>query len=109
MLAEIDAALETLPADVKIEDLWFEVTGHTDTKNTEEFNILLSERRALAVREVLKSRGAVESQIKTDFVGESQLKVSTPDGVEERMNRRAVIRFGRRESSRTAWEFRCAE
>jgi outer membrane protein OmpA-like peptidoglycan-associated protein len=109
VLADIDAALETLPADVKIEDLWFEVTGHTDTKNTEEFNLLLSERRALAMREVLKSRGAVESQIETDFVGESQLKVSTPDGVEERMNRRAVIRFGQRESFRTTWEFRCSE
>lgn len=66
-----------------------DVTGHTDTSGSPEYNEALSERRAKSAAEGLTTRG-----VKVDAVtwqGENAPAVATGDGVKEPLNRRSVI------------------
>lgn len=69
------------------------VVGHADRSGTSEFNLLMSARRAEAVKRVLIRLGVAPASIETLALGESEPLVATPDGVREPYNRRAVIRF----------------
>ncbi|WP_417450280.1 OmpA family protein [Kordiimonas sp.] len=66
-------------------------TGHTDTVGTEAYNMRLAQRRAEAVKAALIAEGVNADNIMTDAKGESNLLVSTGDGVREPQNRRAEI------------------
>lgn len=68
-----------------------EIVGHTDTSGPMSYNDALSMSRAKAVRAALVARGVDGAKVKTRGVGESDLLVSTTDGVREPSNRRAVI------------------
>lgn len=51
----------------------FHITGHTDADGSEAFNQALSERRALAVKQILSSQfGIADSRITTSGKGESE-------------------------------------
>ncbi len=52
-----------------------EVHGHTDATGPEEYNLLLSKKRALAVVEVLTSSGIPADRIKAEWFGEAKPKV----------------------------------
>lgn len=67
------------------------VTGHTDTTGTSQYNQRLSERRAAAVRAELIADGVAPDEITTSAEGESGLAVPTADRVNEPRNRRVVI------------------
>jgi outer membrane protein OmpA-like peptidoglycan-associated protein len=67
------------------------VVGHTDTSGSPGYNQALSVRRANIVKDVLVQMGARPESIQTSGVGESDLAVSTGDGVKEPKNRRSVI------------------
>lgn len=67
------------------------VTGHTDTVGTAKYNMGLSERRAVAVRDALIATGVPADEIATSGLGEAQLAVPTGQGVNEPRNRRVVI------------------
>lgn len=69
------------------------VVGHADRVGTPEANLLMSARRAEAVKRVLVRLGVAPATIETLALGESEPLVATPDGVREPYNRRAVIRF----------------
>jgi OmpA-OmpF porin, OOP family len=71
-----------------------DVTGHTDTVGSAQFNQALSERRADAVRKELIADGVSADQITAKGVGKTELAVPTADGVKEARNRRAVISEG---------------
>lgn len=66
------------------------VDGHTDTKGTDEANLLLSERRALFVAKILATEFS-SARIATRGWGERRLLVLTPDGVDELANRRVDV------------------
>lgn len=68
-----------------------EATGHADTSGSKTYNMRLSERRAIAVREALIARGVPASEIKIFWKGESDPLVPTKDGVREPQNRRVQI------------------
>lgn len=70
------------------------VTGHTDTVGSEQYNQDLSDRRADAVRKALLAEGVADDRIATKGVGKSDLAVPTADGVKEPRNRRVVIMEG---------------
>ncbi len=70
---------------------YFIVTGHTDTVGAADYNQALSERRADSVRSELIADGVPASAIEAKGVGESDLAVPTPQGVNEPRNRRTVI------------------
>lgn len=67
------------------------VTGHTDTVGTAKYNMSLSERRAVAVRDALIAAGVPADEIATAGRGETELAVPTAQGVNEPRNRRVVI------------------
>ena len=65
------------------------VVGMTDTVGTKDDNLVLSRRRA---REIASFFHKKQPQLKVFFtgVGESGLRISTPDETDEARNRRAV-------------------
>ncbi len=72
---------------------YVDVIGHTDSTGSEAYNQRLSERRAEAVANYLKSRGVLPERITTYGMGESQPIASnaTPEG--RARNRRVEIRI----------------
>jgi outer membrane protein OmpA-like peptidoglycan-associated protein len=68
-----------------------DVTGHTDTSGSAQYNQGLSVRRANAVAAELVRLGVPRSEITATGVGESQLLVPTPDNTREPQNRRVEI------------------
>jgi OOP family OmpA-OmpF porin len=68
-----------------------EVTGHTDTSGSPQYNQRLSERRAEVVAAELVRLGVPRNEIVTRGLGESQLLVPTADNVREPQNRRVEI------------------
>lgn len=72
--------------------------GHSDRLGSQHYNLDLSLRRALAVRERLITLGYPAATLSTVGYGESAPLVTTEDGVPEADNRRVHIRFvtGRR-------------
>ena len=67
------------------------VIGHTDTVGTGEFNDRLAETRARTMQAELVRLGIDPDAIKASGRGERDLKVITPDEVDEPLNRRVEI------------------
>jgi outer membrane protein OmpA-like peptidoglycan-associated protein len=68
------------------------LVGHTDTMGPSEYNQTLSVDRAFSVSDYLKSQGITRG-ISTSGVGQTDLRVPTPDQVEEQENRNVQIRI----------------
>lgn len=68
------------------------IQGHTDTLGSEEYNLDLSKRRAQGVVEVLNQLNIPTDRMTVGAVGESQLRVETPDSTAEQENRVVVMR-----------------
>ena len=66
------------------------LVGHTDTMGPAEYNQILSVERAKSVAEYLKSKGITRG-ISTRGVGQTDLRVPTPDEVKEQENRNVQI------------------
>jgi outer membrane protein OmpA-like peptidoglycan-associated protein len=69
------------------------VTGHTDTSGPDAYNLALSKRRALAVKDEMVREGIPEKDIHVAWKGESEPLVNTGDGVKEARNRRVEILY----------------
>ncbi|WP_184381829.1 OmpA family protein [Roseococcus suduntuyensis] len=70
----------------------FRVEGHTDTEGDAQMNQMLSERRALAVREhLIEKFGIAPQRLLAQGMGESRLLIPTPDNFPEPRNRRVQI------------------
>lgn len=63
------------------------VIGKTDRAGDRPANMLLSERRADAVRDALIASGVPANRIDTSWTGERHQAVATADGVDEAFNR----------------------
>ncbi len=68
-----------------------EVTGHTDTVGTEQYNKVLSEKRAAVAKAELKRLGVTSKLIHTVGVGKKDLLVPTAQNVREGKNRRDAV------------------
>ncbi len=64
------------------------IEGHTDNVGTDTYNMGLSERRANAVGNYLKSAGVASSRLITKWYGESQPKVENTNDANRALNRR---------------------
>ena len=73
-------------ATVKIE-------GHCDERGTREYNIALGDRRATAVRQLLKLQGVTDKQIATISFGEERPVALGHDEDSWWQNRRAVFAY----------------
>ena len=65
--------------------------GHADERGSREYNIVLGERRAQAVRRVLMLQGAQASQITTVSYGEERPAATGSDDEAWRLNRRVEL------------------
>jgi outer membrane protein OmpA-like peptidoglycan-associated protein len=72
--------------------VYFEIEGYTDNIGSEEYNMQLGEKRALAVRDYIAKQGIPLHALSTISFGESNPVAdnSTPEGRSQ--NRRVVIR-----------------
>jgi outer membrane protein OmpA-like peptidoglycan-associated protein/opacity protein-like surface antigen len=70
------------------------LAGHADRSGSDQYNVGLSQRRAVAVRQYLAGRGIAEGVMRTEAFGESRPLVETADGVREPQNRRVEITYG---------------
>ncbi len=67
------ASLDELASKVlSNENVRLKVTGYTDYKGSDDYNIALSEQRAKSVKAYLVSKGINEQNIMTDWKGESE-------------------------------------
>lgn len=83
---------------IKYPAMTIELQSHTDARGTEEYNLELSERRGVSVKEFLVTRGVTGDRVHLKPMGESQLRNGCKDGVvcddeEHQKNRRTEIRF----------------
>lgn len=70
----------------------FQITGHTDTRGSIEYNQRLSERRAQKLKSILMNKGVDGKRLNT--VGRSELELAIPNARNEKehlLNRRVVI------------------
>jgi peptidoglycan-associated lipoprotein len=85
LLPEIEKAIDRRNAvDIRI-------IGHSDTAGNPEFNLRLSQERALAVTRILVGRGISETYLVTTSHGENNPLIVTADGVDEPRNRRVEV------------------
>lgn len=70
-------------------DLNFSIEGHTDNDGADDYNLKLSEQRAVAVKEALKELGIDENRFQTKGLGES-IPVSDNTSPEGKANNRRV-------------------
>jgi outer membrane protein OmpA-like peptidoglycan-associated protein len=73
--------------------LTIELQGHTDYRASDQYNLALSKRRAIATRDYLLHRGVQPERMIIRPLGESQLKKSGNTIVEHAYNRRVEIMF----------------
>jgi len=67
------------------------VVGHTDQAGSDQYNIGLSQERANAVADALRSRNVAGVSIEVDARGESEPRVPLADGTRSPQNRRVEI------------------
>jgi len=66
-------------------------TGHADLSGSPMYNLGLSERRSVSVRDYLINGGIGASRLFIGWRGESDPRSPTPDGIREQENRRVEI------------------
>lgn len=64
------------------------VEGHTDDKGADSYNLALSERRAMAVGNYLKSNGISATRLAINWYGETQPKIENNTDANRAENRR---------------------
>ncbi|MGI9504633.1 MAG: OmpA family protein [Geminicoccaceae bacterium] len=69
----------------------FVISGHTDTVGSDPYNQGLSQRRAHSVANAIRNDPRFREVLNVVEFGESQLAITTDDGVAEPMNRRVEI------------------
>ena len=84
--ASLDAKIPLLNANA---GLRIRVTGHTDSRGSDEYNVALGKRRAETVKRYLVSRGIASGRIETDTRGEESPVAQGEDESAWSQNRRA--------------------
>jgi OOP family OmpA-OmpF porin len=70
-----------------------EIQGHTDERNTDAYNLRLSQRRAETVRKYLIKNGISETRLTAKGYGESQPVVRESNEAAWYQNRRVVFQI----------------
>jgi len=77
----------------RYDDVEVRLEGHTDERGSREYNIGLGERRAEAVRDVLRAFGVGREQLETVSYGEELPAVDESNEAAWAKNRRVEIRY----------------
>jgi peptidoglycan-associated lipoprotein len=84
--ATLDAKVPILVANT---DIHIRITGHTDERGSDEYNLALGQRRAGSVRRYLEQFGIASNRIETTSAGEEQPAQMGSNEQAWSMNRRA--------------------
>ena len=84
----LDEVIKAMQTDAQLR---LQVEGHTCNIGTAEYNLALGERRAVAVREYLASRGIGADRLQTVSYGEERPKHDNAREETRRLNRRAAL------------------
>lgn len=84
----LDEAIKAMQDDSQLR---LTVEGHTCNIGTAEYNLALGERRAVAVRDYLQSRGIGADRLRTVSFGEERPKHDNSREETRRLNRRAAM------------------
>ena len=76
----------------QVPNVQFVIEGHTDNRNSEQYNIYLSQRRANAVRKYMIQQGVSNEKLKSIGYGESRPKFSNWNAGGRQLNRRVEIK-----------------
>jgi outer membrane protein OmpA-like peptidoglycan-associated protein len=87
---KLDAAIETLK---KHPSMRIEISGHTDSKGNDAYNVDLSQRRAEAVKQYMVERGIDASRIQTRGAGENEPIASNSTRAGRAQNRRIEFKL----------------
>ncbi len=88
----VDEYLDKLADRVKQTGESVRLVGHTDNVGGDEANMVLSDRRAKVIRDILRNKGVSDDQITTEAKGETQ-PVASNDTEEGRHDNRRVEIF----------------
>lgn len=88
----VDEYMDKLAERLKQTGEQVRLVGHTDNVGGDEANMVLSDRRAKVIRDILRSKGVDDSQITTEAKGESQ-PVASNETEEGRYDNRRVEIF----------------
>ena len=88
--AIIDRVAEVLNHDL-MQDMVIEIQGHADASGAESYNMSLSEKRALAVKEYLEDQHEIDSS-RLNFVGKGESEPFDPANPEAGINRRVEFK-----------------
>lgn len=69
------------------------VIGHTDSAGSREYNMILSQSRAVTVYNALAEEGIDQSEMQVEAYGEERPRTNRPDGTREQDNRRVDVIF----------------
>ncbi|MEN9569776.1 MAG: hypothetical protein RL172_1007 [Bacteroidota bacterium] len=67
------------------------IEGHTDDTGKDAYNLTLSEKRALAVKSFLQTKGVAESRMSAKWYGETQPKYTNDTDENRQKNRRVEL------------------
>lgn len=96
------AILDKLIAYMKeFPDLEFRIESHTDSRGSDEYNLKLSERRALAANNYIVSKGIDPDRLRYVGYGETRLLNNCGNGVvcdeaQHEVNRRSIVKVVRK-------------
>lgn len=86
-----DRVLDSILADWKDKGAEFRIVGHADMVGSAKYNMRLSQKRAVSIKQALIKKGVPASYITAVGVGQKQLAVPTQRGQRLRANRRVVM------------------
>jgi outer membrane protein OmpA-like peptidoglycan-associated protein len=78
---------------LKYPSVYVHLTGHTDSRGSDAYNLLLSQRRVSAVYQVLRDLGIDSTRITIEFVGKSKLYAAEVSKKGYALNRRVEMEF----------------
>ncbi len=76
----------------KIPTVKFVIEGHTDDRNSDRYNLYLSQRRAASVRKYMVKQGIPADRLQSKGYGESRPKFSNSNAGGRQLNRRVEIK-----------------
>jgi len=76
---------------VKYPETNITIEGHTDDTGSDDYNMTLSEKRAVAVKNFLQSKGVAEQRMTVKWYGETQPKYPNDNEANRQKNRRVEL------------------
>ncbi|MCL7753757.1 OmpA family protein [Polaribacter sp. Z022] len=76
----------------KVPNVKFVIEGHTDDRNSDRYNLYLSQRRAASVRKYMVKQGIPSDRLESKGYGESRPKFSNSNAGGRQLNRRVEIK-----------------